>query len=277
MVDTRRSKRINSTKASKRKRIRKKINNIEEAPPPETPPSRFMSDIVSDDLLIQILLRLPHARHAIRCTAVCKRWHSLINHQFIRSFMPHDSHKRSSDSSTSSSFISSSFGDLLLLVPPCNIHAYYICNPVTKQWLSLPAAPISSPYTTSVPGLRPGSGASQSCHSHGSLGVSIFVGPPSQLQAILSIYLFDKIGTSNTSTTKQICRFINLPDGFRQGCRASVKNLCLGVVKEQLRLSQLLREKKAGLVLRVWELKYSDNKNEETSEEDHGFWCMRVA
>lgn len=104
MVDARRSERINSTEASKRKRIRKKINNIEEAWPPETPPSKFMSDIVYDDLLIQILLRLPHARQATRCTAVCKRWHSLINHQFIRSFIPHDSHKRSSDSSSYSSF-----------------------------------------------------------------------------------------------------------------------------------------------------------------------------
>lgn len=95
-----------------------------------------------------------------------------------------------------------------------------------------------------------------------------------QIKGILSIYLFDKIGTSNTSTTKQICRFINLPDGFRQGCRASVENLCLGVVKEQMRLSQLLREKKAGLVLRVWELKYSDNKNEEAAEEEVSWFLV---
>lgn len=85
---------LDESECSKRsKRIRKKINieDEEAAPPSETPASKFMS-IVSDDLLIQIILHLPHDRDAIRCTTVGKRWYPLIDHHFGRSFLEyHDS------------------------------------------------------------------------------------------------------------------------------------------------------------------------------------------
>ena len=56
--------------------------------------SKFMAN-VSDDLLIEILLRLPDCRYAIQCSTVCKRWHSLISHPgFVRQFIHHHDHNR---------------------------------------------------------------------------------------------------------------------------------------------------------------------------------------
>ena len=56
--------------------------------------SKFMAN-VSDDLLVEILLRLPDCRYAIQCSTVCKRWHSLISHPgFARQFIHHHDHNR---------------------------------------------------------------------------------------------------------------------------------------------------------------------------------------
>ena len=48
-------------------------------------------DNINNDLLTEILIRLPDCRHVARCAgAVCKRWSSLTSDpQFIRSFVDH--------------------------------------------------------------------------------------------------------------------------------------------------------------------------------------------
>ena len=39
--------------------------------------------LLPDHLLFEILIRLPDSRHAIRCTAVCKTWRSLISEPYF--------------------------------------------------------------------------------------------------------------------------------------------------------------------------------------------------
>ncbi|XP_062095722.1 putative F-box protein At3g23950 isoform X2 [Humulus lupulus] len=49
--------------------------------------SKFM-DNVPDDLLGEILIRLPDCREAIRCGSICKRWLSLVSsHSFVHRFI----------------------------------------------------------------------------------------------------------------------------------------------------------------------------------------------
>ncbi|GMN27027.1 hypothetical protein TIFTF001_049332 [Ficus carica] len=61
--------------------------------------SKFMS-VVSDDLLQEILFRLPHSKIVIQCGTVCKRWFSLVTSRsqgglyFIRKFNHHRRLKR---------------------------------------------------------------------------------------------------------------------------------------------------------------------------------------
>ena len=48
------------------------------------------NDNIDDDLLTEILIRLPDSRLAVRLAAVCKRWSSLISDsQLIQSFFDH--------------------------------------------------------------------------------------------------------------------------------------------------------------------------------------------
>lgn len=68
------------------KRIASKIDGQSEISESSTAASRFMSAI-SDDLLLEIFIRLPDFRCIIACNAVCKRWVSLIPPpQFICNF-----------------------------------------------------------------------------------------------------------------------------------------------------------------------------------------------
>ncbi|PON54877.1 F-box domain containing protein [Trema orientale] len=57
--------------------------------------SKFTSTI-TDDLLFEILIRLPNPRSLIQCGAVCKRWFSLVSRSeyFIRTFNHHHRHQR---------------------------------------------------------------------------------------------------------------------------------------------------------------------------------------
>ncbi|PON59870.1 F-box domain containing protein [Trema orientale] len=59
--------------------------------------SKFIS-VIGDDILLEILLRLPEARTVIRCSSVCKRWFSLVSRlddlYFIHKFNHHHTQKR---------------------------------------------------------------------------------------------------------------------------------------------------------------------------------------
>ncbi|PON92233.1 F-box domain containing protein [Trema orientale] len=152
-------------------------------------------DDVSDDILFEILVRLPDCRSVIQKSSVSKRWFSLtFSPEFIRRFTNYhrqsqvahsDSppytlliqgstthspfyqvfsekseilHRRlpSSDDSitvdhnylnffSEPMVVHASFEDLLLVSPPISLPLrdlnYYVCNPLTRQWLELPAAP----------------------------------------------------------------------------------------------------------------------------------------
>ncbi|CAL1404805.1 unnamed protein product [Linum trigynum] len=130
-------------------------------------------DKLGDDLHVEILIRcLPNPRSACRCKTVCKRWRRLISSpSFNLSFI---SHHRSMNEESSSppllihahavqsilSFMPAAamdarghfkvldcFKDLLL----CGFigqaynselrRTFVVCNPFTKQWLTLPLAP----------------------------------------------------------------------------------------------------------------------------------------
>ncbi|GMN53096.1 hypothetical protein TIFTF001_022230 [Ficus carica] len=68
------------------------------SPPPESAATKFINNIATDDLLLEIFLRLPDSKSAIQCSSISKRWHSIIdNNRFIRSFSAH--HRRSNDQS----------------------------------------------------------------------------------------------------------------------------------------------------------------------------------
>ncbi|CAI0403300.1 unnamed protein product [Linum tenue] len=133
---------------------------------------------LGDDLLVEILIRLPNPRSACRCKAVCKEWKSLISHpiRFNRRFVSHhQSRNRKSvlllHSDDPQAIISSfipmatpftqrsfevidSYKDLVLCgfadvsASCCDsalygelYRTYFLCNPFTKQWVALPLAP----------------------------------------------------------------------------------------------------------------------------------------
>ena len=139
--------------------------------------SQFMS-IVTDDLLLEILLRLPNSRSVIQCRTVCKRWFSLLSDhsQFTPRFNKfHDFYsgytilftkltcvyeqdcvlfsKKSKilHKSTRSYnylnlnrfpeqiFIEETFQDLLQVLT--HDDNFYICNPLTGQYVGLPMSP----------------------------------------------------------------------------------------------------------------------------------------
>ncbi|CAI0412488.1 unnamed protein product [Linum tenue] len=136
-----------------------------------------MINKLGDDLLVEILIRLPHPRSAFLCKAVCKRWNYLISDpssSFTRRFI---SHRRSSnhppppslflpsndpqailcflpvpDGARPNPRVFDCFKDLIL----CGFaessygiaaeldRSYFVCNPFTKQWVTLPLAPKNS-------------------------------------------------------------------------------------------------------------------------------------
>ncbi|CAI0546706.1 unnamed protein product [Linum tenue] len=126
---------------------------------------------LGDDLLVEILIRLPNPRSACSCKLVCRRWSSLISHHsFNRSFI---SHQQGSMKEPRPLLIhSNDASDLTSFMPPMPITAqlgfrvldcfkdlflcgygdfdndnhelgrtYVVCNQFTKQWMALPVAP----------------------------------------------------------------------------------------------------------------------------------------
>ena len=137
--------------------------------PDEPEPSYEFINKLPDAILFEILYRLPY-RSAFKFMSVSKRWFSLISHPYFVSRFIHHRHqlgKSDSDSVTLMVYytppdiqvlppkniykfrIKSSFNDLLLVyreVPRTTREPgfckYYICNPFTKQWLTLPRIPL---------------------------------------------------------------------------------------------------------------------------------------
>ncbi|CAI0449847.1 unnamed protein product, partial [Linum tenue] len=149
---------------------RKRSRRIRSEPNP--PPS--MISKIGDDILLEILIRLPNPRSACRCKAVCNHWRSLISdNRFNRRFVSHHQtlHKQQTlplhmnDATDQQSVVMSflppmpdrvrecfkvldCFKDMLLCgfrdVNEANDEigrSYVVCNPFTKQWMALPLAP----------------------------------------------------------------------------------------------------------------------------------------
>ncbi|CAL1408640.1 unnamed protein product [Linum trigynum] len=145
----------------------RKRHHIEVNPPPTT----MITDL-EDDLLVEILIRLPNPRHSCRSKRVCKRWSSLISDPcFNRRFVSHHqcrneallflpSHDPKSvirsffpvppDEVPENFGILDSFKDLVLCGfkdsdtsgSDCWLgRSYMVCNPFTKQWIAIPLAP----------------------------------------------------------------------------------------------------------------------------------------
>ncbi|CAN0892640.1 hypothetical protein LINGRAHAP2_LOCUS17671 [Linum grandiflorum] len=117
---------------------------------------------LGEDLLVEILIRLPNPKSSCRCKAVCKPWRSIISDpSFNRRFIAHHqmfipSHDPQSilsflpvpDNARPNLRVFDCFKDLLL----CGFadetfgeleRSYLVCNPFTKQWIALPLAPIT--------------------------------------------------------------------------------------------------------------------------------------
>ncbi|CAN1236805.1 hypothetical protein LINGRAPRIM_LOCUS1757 [Linum grandiflorum] len=127
---------------------------------PEVNALNLMSKL-GEDLLEEILIRLPNPKSSCRCKAVCKPWRSIIsdpsfNRRFIahhRMFIPsHDPQSILSflpipDKIRPKLRVFDCFEDLLF----CGFseafgeleRSYFVCNPFTKQWIALPLAPRS--------------------------------------------------------------------------------------------------------------------------------------
>ena len=57
----------------------------------------FLASIAGDDLLLEIFTRLPNSRTVCHCTAVCRRWRSVISHpQFVSMFKRHHQKRQQS-------------------------------------------------------------------------------------------------------------------------------------------------------------------------------------
>ncbi|CAI0450144.1 unnamed protein product [Linum tenue] len=145
-------------------RKRRRICAEGKTPPPPTQISKL-----GEDLLVEILIRLPNPKSAGRSKAVCKLWSSLISDPgFDRRFVSHHRSRNergppppllfSDDPHSILSFLPvadedrrdlvvwDSFKDLILCGFEDSIDAepersYFICNPFTKQWIALPLAP----------------------------------------------------------------------------------------------------------------------------------------
>ncbi|CAL1391041.1 unnamed protein product [Linum trigynum] len=144
------------------------------SPPRANFPPTTISKL-GEDLLVEILIRLPNPRFACRCKLVCKRWTSLISSpRFNRRFVSHRQttnliHPPMPDNpyelqSTILSFLPPMPPGVrdILRVMDCNqdlvlcgfwdpnsdngelSRSYLVCNPFTKQWMALPLAPRKS-------------------------------------------------------------------------------------------------------------------------------------
>ncbi|CAI0395184.1 unnamed protein product [Linum tenue] len=127
-----------------------------------------ISKLEDDDLLLEILIRLPDPITAWRCKPVCKRWNSLVSTSYFkRRFVSHHQSKVRNavevplDLSSLLSSISlpdeirpfcrilDCFQDLVLCgwlweekyINDELARLYLVCNWFTKQWIALPLAP----------------------------------------------------------------------------------------------------------------------------------------
>ncbi|CAL1372892.1 unnamed protein product [Linum trigynum] len=153
---------------------------------------------LQDDLLVEILARLPDARSAFRCRPICKRWRSLISDPlFRRRFLSHKQSESGGYSGGEQSLVLSSHDaqsvTMSFLPVPDDLRPYFsvlsscedlvlcgfdvskksggddqdesvrrmffVCNPFTKQWVALPLAPAEKD--------RPFSTVSLVCQSDG--------------------------------------------------------------------------------------------------------------
>ncbi|CAI0549523.1 unnamed protein product [Linum tenue] len=124
---------------------------------------------LGDDLLVEILIRLPDPRPACRCKSVCKRWSSLISTPSFNRRLIHHHHRSWNQlplpedpnelQSTVRSFLPRVHIRDELRVLDCfkdwvlcgfwdleddnheSRRSYLVCNPFTKQWVALPLAP----------------------------------------------------------------------------------------------------------------------------------------
>ncbi|CAL1409716.1 unnamed protein product [Linum trigynum] len=147
-------------RSGKRRRVGAELANI--------PPISKLGE----DLLVEILIRLPNPRFACQCKLVGKRWSSLISSPgFNRRFVSH----RQTMNLTHPPMPENPFelqSTILSILPPmpsavrsilrvldCNqdlvlcgfwdpnsdngelARSYLVCNPFTKRWMALPLAP----------------------------------------------------------------------------------------------------------------------------------------
>ncbi|PON65812.1 hypothetical protein TorRG33x02_269880 [Trema orientale] len=102
------------------------------------------------------------------------------------------------------------------------------------------------------------------------------VGNPDE-QTADGIFVFDP--SKFTNHNPNYSHFINFPSGLlqRKGRSSEIK-VRLGLVRGQLRLSQLHINKRKGFVLKVWELNYDNNSNNyNNSDNDDGtsrMWAL---
>ncbi|CAI0377041.1 unnamed protein product [Linum tenue] len=158
-------------------RKRRRVNDSEELNPPP------ISNL-GDDLLAEVLIRLPEPRSAWRCKAVCKRWNSLIfDPHFARRFTSHHQSRWNRYGGGGGEFeepplmtLASGKSVLSFLPLPEEIsergwhflvfdvykdlvlcgfnegrligaefpRSLFLCNPFTEQWIALPLAPRTS-------------------------------------------------------------------------------------------------------------------------------------
>ncbi|CAI0392712.1 unnamed protein product [Linum tenue] len=133
------------------------------------PPALNLFSKLGDDLLVEILIRLPNPRFSCRCKAVCKAWRCLISDpSFNRRFISHHQSRYEPaalclpaddpqsilgflpvpDKARPNLRVFDCFKDLLL----CGFvegtdnftelkRSYFVCNPFRKQWIALPLVP----------------------------------------------------------------------------------------------------------------------------------------
>ncbi|CAI0431177.1 unnamed protein product [Linum tenue] len=157
-----------SSAARKRRRQRQRRTTSQTVPNPN-PPGPISN--LGDDLLLEILIRLPSPSSAARCTPVCQRWRSLVStplfiNRFVSirttapvepiswitshdsppkpilSFLPHlppNVRRRFKAVDSFKDLVLCGYSDQIEDGYGCT--AYSICNPFTKQWVALPLAP----------------------------------------------------------------------------------------------------------------------------------------
>ena len=133
---------------------------------------------LSNDMLFEIFCRLP-CKSSAKCKSVSKHWLSLISHLcFIPGYIRHH-HQTNGNATQPFTLLWKHFGnivvvpfeldkkigvkvvDFLQFLPPTSklhievatsLFDYYICNPYTKHWLTLPRLPPMTSASTPLVG-----------------------------------------------------------------------------------------------------------------------------